>query len=439
MTPKIQFQNGISRIWLRAASAALASAALLVAVTLLFGALAPPSAQAQTFKVLHKFQGYPDGKFPSADLVAFGGKLYGTTLKGGGFCGNRGCGTVFQLDKTTGVEIVLYSFLRRLSRYGAGPSSGLVGNGAGKFYGTTGNGGGLGDGGVVYKIDTSGVENVLYRFGGIHSNEGFGPGGGLLRDAAGNLYGTAINGGDPSCDDGNGCGTVFKLDTARQITVLHTFTGGPDGSFPDTNLVRDPAGNLYGAAQLGGSPNATCAPEGGCGIVFKIDATGKESVLYSFTGAPDGDGPGGDLALDAAGNLYGTTGIGGANGCSRGYGCGTVFKVDTATGKETVLYSFAGGTDGANPNGVIRDAAGNLYGTTATGGNANAKCIPYGTCGTVFEMDTTGKESILHRFLGPDGEFPVAGLLRDKYGNLYGTTSAGTRGAKFGVVFEITP
>lgn len=439
MSRKNQSQNVIPKIWLRVVSAALALAMVLV-----FGVVIAPSAQAQTFKVLYKFQGPPDGSGPEGGLVAFGGRLYGITNKGGTgspACRGYGCGTVFSLDKTSGAETVLYSF-RRLGQYGAYPSSGLLGNGAGKFYGTT-QSGGIDDLGIVFKINTSGVESALYAFTGASDGDGAYPSSNLIGDSSGNLYGTTIQGGDSSCDGGYGCGTVFKLDTGRKVTVFHAFTGPPDGAFPYAGLVRDAAGNLYGTTSSGGSTNATCAPAGGCGTVFKIDITGKETVLYTFTGAPDGENPGGGLILDAAGNLYGITGGGGeAEGqgnCTDGIGCGTVFKLDAATGKETILYTFAGGTDGSSPEaGVIRDAAGNIYGTTGGGGSSNPKCIT-GTCGTVFELDATGKETILHRFVGTDGELPLGTLLRDKAGNLYGTTLIGTRDAKNGVVFEVTP
>jgi uncharacterized repeat protein (TIGR03803 family) len=194
--------------------------------------------------------------------------------------------------------------------------------------------------------------NLLYSFKSITTGEF--PYAGLVRDTAGNLYGTTYYGGDTQCLHFGGCGTVFKVDTTGKETVLHSFTGSADGKFPTAGVVRDAAGNLYTTTKGGGTS--------GNGSVFKLDTTGKETVLYSFTGSPDGSGPG-NLIRDTNGNLYGTTAYGGMSGN------GTVFKVDT-TGKETVLHSFAGtGGDGANPYaGLVRDAAGNLYGTTFLGG-----------------------------------------------------------------------
>jgi uncharacterized repeat protein (TIGR03803 family) len=181
-------------------------------------------------------------------------------------------------------------------------------------------------------------------------------------DAAGNLYGTAYVGGDPTC----GCGTVFKLDPSGNATVLHAFTEGTDGGLPQAGLIRDAAGNLYGTTQIGGSSNA--------GTVFKVDTAGNETVLYSFTGGADGGSPLGGVSRDAAGNLYGTTQLGGSPQLQ----AGTVFKLDTS-GKLTALHTFTGGADGSNPfAGVIRDSAGNLYGTTAGGGDSGF--------GTVFKI-----------------------------------------------------
>src|SRR5439155_2369757 len=175
-------------------------------------------------------------------------------------------------------------------------------------------------------------------------------------------------------------------------------------------LIRDSAGNLYGTTCCGGTFNY--------GIVFKVDTSGNETGLYSFTGGADGASPlYVALLRDGAGNLYGTTQNGGDTSCDPPYGCGTVFKLDSA-GNETVLYSFVGGTDGQYPlAGVIRDASGNFYGTTSRGGSAGA--------GTVFKLNPrTGKETVLYTFQsGPtDGDAPYAGLVMDSTGNLYGTT-----------------
>jgi uncharacterized repeat protein (TIGR03803 family) len=156
--------------------------------------------------------------------------------------------------------------------------------------------------------------------------------------------------------------------------------------------------------------------------VYKLDATGGYTVLYNFTGGADGSQPGAGVIRDSAGDLYGTTTRGGSAGW------GVVYKLD-ATGHETVLHSFTGGADGGNPTaGVIRDSAANLYGTTGGGGSAGQ--------GVVYKLDTTGHETVLHSFTGADGAGPSAGVIRDSAGRLYGATEyGGTNG--FGVVFRI--
>jgi uncharacterized repeat protein (TIGR03803 family) len=300
---------------------------------------------------------------------------------------------------------VLYSFT---PSDGEGPKSSLVLDKEGNLYGTAGFGGGSIGWGEVFKLDPAGTETVLHSFAG---SDGIDPSGGLVRDKEGNLYGTTSHGG-------TGGGTVFHLDTTNTVTVLHTFTG-PDGAFPLADLVRDKEGNLYGTTSGGGASNF--------GAVFKLDRTGTETVLHSFTG-PDGAYPAAGLVRDEGGNLYGTTPNGGASDQ------GTVFKLDT-TGTETVLHSFTG-PDGANPNfaGLVRDKEGNLYGTTLYGGDL-LNCLGLG-CGVVFKVDTTGTETVLHSFIGPDGRGPAAGLVLDKEGNLYGTTFAGGTSNQ-GTVFKL--
>ncbi len=283
------------------------------------------------------------------------------------------------------------------------------------------------------------AESVLYSFMGS-TDGGYPYAGPLVRDAQGNLYGTTDLGGWLPCNSGGtpGCGVVFKLDTAGNETVLHTFTNTPDGAFPMGGLVQDAQGNLYGTTVQGG---AYAAPGYPGGTVFKIDTSGDETVLYSFCrkvlpgGCADGALPYAGLVRDAQGNLYGTTYSGGdlALGCAGSDGCGTVFKVNTA-GKETVLYSFTGTNgDGTAPvGGLVRDAQGNLYGTTEFGG-------AYGY-GTVFKVGTSGSETVLYSFGGTtdDGAIPYAcTLARDAQGNLYGTTQEG--GIGYGTVFKVDP
>jgi len=248
----------------------------------------------------------------------------------------------------------------------------------------------------------------------------------LVRDAAGNLYGTTLNGGKPACE--TGCGVVFRLDAAGKETLLYRFAGTPDGAFATTGLIRDEAGNFYGTTEEGGDLKRC---ELGCGTVFKLTPTGSETVLYRFPGPPDGRYPSGELIRDAAGNFYGVTNGGGS---SRLWG--TVFKLDRH-GKETVLYSFKGGSDGGGPMGaLVRDSHGNLYGTTEFGGNPACNL----GCGTVFKLDRNGVKILLHTFAGAptDGAAPIAGLVTDASGNLYGATSGG--GANDGgTVFKLTP
>jgi uncharacterized repeat protein (TIGR03803 family) len=354
--------------WQRCLGVATGSLALVIALGRVV--IMTPSAEAHadaTFTVLYSFKfGVTDGQSPYAGLVRdAAGNLYGTTLYGGSSSNcSGGCGTVFKLD-TTGKETLLHSF-EGPPADGANPFASLVRDAAGNLYGTTLRGG-ASDFGTVFKLDTTGTETVLHSFVGSPTDGQY-PRGGLVRDSAGNLYGTTSNGGSSSNCSG-GCGTVFKLDTTGTEIVLHSFVGLPtDGANPFAGLLRDAAGNLYGTTAYGGSKHAHfCAF--GCGTVFKLDTTGKETVLHSFMGAATDDGalPEADLVQDAAGNLYGTTFTGGDSPCYEGYGCGTVFELD-ATGKEIVLHSFAW-KDGASPDAVlIRDAAGNLYGTTSTGG-----------------------------------------------------------------------
>ena len=302
------------------------------------------------------------------------------------------------------VYSVLYSFSGGLD--GGQPLASLVRDSAGNLYGTTSTGGGTGLGNV-FKLDTSGNRTLVHGFSGA---DGSNPQAPVIRDTAGNLYGTTISGGTA------GLGVVFKINKSNQETVLHSFTGGVDGAHPVAGLVRDPAGNLYGTTLNGGTSNQ--------GTVFKVTKTGVETVLYSFSGGSDGGQPYGALVRDSAGNLYGTTSSGGAASL------GTVFKIDPSN-TESVIHSFAGGSsDGASPQaGLIRDSAGNLYGTTSQGGGGEVG-------GTVFKIGPTGTETILYTFTGgTDGGEPLASLVRDKKGNLYGTTSAIT--TTFGTIFEI--
>ena len=300
---------------------------------------------------------------------------------------------------------------------------------AGNLYGTT-VGGGTTVYGTVFKLDTSGKKTILHNF--LGGSDGNAPYGKLVRDSAGNLYGTTEFGGNTSvmCEGSPGCGTVFKISPTGKETILYKFTGGTDGGMPLAGLWRDSSGNLYGTTSGGGNIGCNYIAIG-CGVVFKVTPTGKESVLYAFAGPNDGGYSGSPVIRDSAGNLYGMT---------SGYGTntfGTIFKI-SPSGKESVLHAF-NGTDGAQPWGaLIRDSKGTLYGTTYNGG-ITSDCGGDG-CGIVFKLSLTGKLTVLHSFTGgSDGSRPIAGLVEDSKGNLYGTAAVGGLGPNCcGVLYEIT-
>jgi uncharacterized repeat protein (TIGR03803 family) len=406
-------------------------------ITLLLLVFVGEPGLAQTFRVLYRFTGQPDGYEPYGGLVRDGaGNLYGTSMLGGaGSCAyygqQAGCGTVFEV-RPTGEEPVLYSFGTNNLPDGASPEGNLVRDSQGNLYGTTFFGGNnscsddnqyLGCG-VVFKIDTAGQETVLYRFS--NSPDGANPYAGLVING-GTLYGTTVSGG------AYGEGTVFKVTATGQETVIYSFVGGTtDGAEPYGGLVRDAAGNLYGTTISGGAYF--------WGTVFKLDPNGKETILHSFKGPPDdGGSPQATLVL-ASGNLYGGTAQGGLSNC--GDGCGTLFQVNKRTGKEKVLYRFKGAPDGRAPGTLVIDAMSNVYGATFEGGTFSNKECPNG-CGTVFKLSNTGKETVLHNFSGgSDGDYPIAGLVQDAKGRLYGASLNGGNSAcdgGCGVVFKITP
>jgi uncharacterized repeat protein (TIGR03803 family) len=221
------------------------------------------------------------------------------------------------------------------------------------LYGTTVYGGATNQG-VVFKVDTAGTETTLYSFkGGLDGSNCYS---GLLRDSAGNLYGTTENGGTA------GVGVVFKVSTGGNESVMYAFTGGTDGAYPYSGLLRDSAGNLYGTTYGGGT--------GGSGTVYKVNSMGVETVLHNFT-STDGAKPYAGVIRDSAGNFYGTASQGGTDNM------GVAYKLDSA-GNYTTLYNFTG-AGGSNPQaGLLRDSAGKLYGTTQSGGT--------GAAGVVFKL-----------------------------------------------------
>ena len=408
--------------------------------------------------------GFPatDGDDVRGGLVAdAAGNLYGVASGGGlNQCPNGGyigCGSIFKLTHLangTWQRTVIHNFTGALNGDGAFPYAGLTFDSAGNLYGTTSNG--VNGGGTVFKLlpNASGGWSfrTIYTFG-AHQNDGYNPRGVLTLDAAGNIYGTTIAGGNGSYLNCNYCGTVFKLAPAAggryTESVIYNFQGLKDGSFPNAGVILDSAGNLYGTTTEGGLNYG----DQGFGVVFKLSpnstVTWAESVLYTFNGSVDGSGPQGTVTFDAAGNLYGTTPTGGAGTCS--YGCGVAFKLTpTASGpwNETVLYSFLANGDGAFPlSNLTFDAAGNLYGTASGGGTgSNIFCIE--GCGNVFKLAPSGgtwAETVLYNFQGPttDGSNPYAGIIFDAAGNIYGTTYVGgINGESYlngGTVFKLTP
>jgi uncharacterized repeat protein (TIGR03803 family) len=351
-----------------------------------------------TITPLGSFNG-TDGQSPTAGLVMdSGGNLYGTTTGGGA---DRK-GTVFELSQGSGAITTLASFD---GTDGSDPYAGLLIDASGNLYGTALQGGAHGKGAVFELSEGSGTISTLASFGGL---DGANPYAALITDGSGNLYGTTYGGG------ASGDGTVFELTQGSgTITRLASFDGS-DGTNPQASLIMDGSGNLYATAVHGGA---------GYGTVSELaQGARKIETLASFV-APDGIGALGTLIMDSSGNLYGTTRQAGA------YGDGTVFRLAPGSGKLTALASF-NGTDGANPyGGLIMDGSGNLYGTTY-GGGAHGD-------GTVFEL-AAGSSTIttLASFEGTDGAHPFAALVMDSSGNLYGTTYAGGA-SNDGTVFEL--
>jgi uncharacterized repeat protein (TIGR03803 family) len=404
---------------------------MAMAVAVLFLSTA---AWASTEKVLLNFHG-TDGAAPANLIFDSAGNLFGVATAGGTGPCSGGCGTIFELKATSGgwVTSVVHDFQGGAD--GADPVVGVILDAAGNIYGATtwGSGGGCNHGcGTVFELSRGAggewTKKTLYRFT-VSAGSGYYPNGTLTMDASGNLYGTATDGG-PS-----GYGTVFELSPTTSgpwtLTVLHAFTGTPDAKYPLTGVVFDANGNLFGTAV------------GGHGAVFELSSSSgsgwTEDVIYTFLGGPDGSDPNGGIVLDAAGNVYGTTNQGGNNAFLQG----TVFEISpVASGgwSKRTIYDFEGypfGTDGTNPNYMtpILDAAGNLYGTNYEGATGNL--------GAVFELSpsTSGMwtYNILLQFgVSNPGWSPISSVIFDSAGNLYGTTvTGGTH--EDGLVFELTP
>lgn len=396
------------------------------------------SVHAQTFTVLHNFTGGVDGNTPDTGTVDAAGNFYGTTQSGGA----AQHGTAFKLARSSGSWVLstLYNFAG--GNDGAAPRTGLTFGPDGSLYGATVDGGSQNCDqgcGTVYKLQPPVTfcrsilcywnETVLYRFvaGG---SDGAYPSSGVTFDSTGNLYGTTEGGGNNGlngyCSYFYGCGIVYELSPSNGAwmeTVLHIFTGGPDGKYPAGEVVIDHAGNVFGATQ---GPAVSGVP----GSIYELtpsQAGWNKSFIYQFQGASDGSEPVG-LITDAVGNLYGETSFGGS-----GVG-GTVYELSSANGWAfTLLYSQSGNPQNRASR-LTMDAAGNLYGTTYDDGQ-------YGR-GSVFKLTPSmggWTYTSLHDFTGgSDGNGPASPVVLDSHGNVYGTTQLGGMYGN-GVAFQIAP
>ena len=390
------------------AGVALMALALLFLMTAVgrAPAQAPPS---YTKKVLYDFNGAQAGGSPNGSLLRDkSGNLYGTTYSGGSPYNG---GILFKIS-SSGEETVLYTF-QPLGTDGANPEAGLIQDSSGNFYGTTAGGGTYGYG-TVFKLSPSHKETILYSFQN-NGKDGINPASPLVRDSSGNLYGTTPYGGT-SFE-----GTLFKISPSGKETILHNFSG-TDGEYPANGLLL--ANNLlYGSTNLGG--NST-----GNGVLFKMTLQGKFTVLHEFSGS-DGALPIGQMIIDSSGNLYGATQSGGymQNSCIPG-GCGTVYKL-SAAGKLTV-YEITQGTTSGPAAGVVRDSKGNFYGTTSGDGQYSQ--------GSIFKLNSRGTFTTLFSFNGNNGGdgSPNQGIILDNKGNIYGATAGGGT-YKNGTLFEVSP
>lgn len=395
-----------------------ASACVLAATLFLGGAQAAPA-----YSVIYNFEGFAngghDGSSPVSE-VTFDktGNLYGVTVYGGQF----NAGTLFGIS-ANGTYTLLHAFSGDDSKTGGSqPEGGVLVSASGDVTGTT-SFGGTTNYGTAWLLKSSGAYSVQHDFDG---NDDY-PYGTPL-SVSGATYGATLY-GDP-----NGTGTIWKLTKKGGFSVIHGFTTADnEAAYPNGGLVQDSDGNLYGTASQGGT--SACS----CGAVFRIAADGSGyKTLYSFTGGTDGEFPAGALVRDTDGTLYGTTSetFVGYN-CDTTNGCGTLWQLKP-NGKFTVLHTFAGGNDGANPAGNVLKIGSAIYGTTQYGGAAG--CNNFG-CGTVYKLSVKAgvKYKVLHKFADGtgDGQRPLAGLARGPEGKLYGTTYEGGK-YKNGTVFGLS-
>ncbi|HEX8816555.1 MAG TPA: choice-of-anchor tandem repeat GloVer-containing protein [Terriglobales bacterium] len=410
-----------------------------VALCLVVWIAQPIASASATEKVIYSFQGGSDGAHPISDLIEdANGNLYGTTNDEGG-----GCGTVFELQRTSNgwSHKILYVFRCNSSR--GFPITGLVMDNEGRLYGTTP--GDYGDPGSVFELaEVNGVwqESVLYNF--TAGSDGKNPSADLVIHQD-NLYGTTYYAGGGSAVCNFGCGAVFELARGPngewKEKTIYDFAGSPDGSHPSTPLVFDADGNAYGMTTFGGGSGYSCSAKGDCGTVYKLtpgkNGTWTESVLYSFSrGDRSGIFPSGGPVLSQSGSVLGVDSAGGD-------GFGTVFMFERTQhgGWQTNLHIFYGGADGNEPVGrVARDADGNIYGVTS-GAQLSQR-----NHGTVYELRSVAegwREVVLHSFgKKGDGAMPQAGVVVDSSHHIYGTTERGGTGkcgGGCGTVYEIVP
>lgn len=419
-----QIPASILDITLRARMVALVSLTVLAIVL-----AAVPTLQAQTYKVLHNFTGGADGSNPQAGLAMDrAGNLYGTASDGG----NAGFGAIYRLVHT-GPNWILYPLYDFQGAYdGASPLGPLTIGPDGAFYGTTLAAGSHGNG-VLFRITppptvppsafTPWDETVLYAFDALGGEQPVYPQ--LIFDQAGNLYGAAQFGGSHQA------GAVFELSpTGGGWTEQPLYTGfegdSPTGSQPYSGVVMDRAGNLYGTTSIGGDP--------GDGVVYEISPTQSgwvQTILHSFKNGTDGGLSFGGLVMDQAGNLYGGTVSGGA-------GCGVIYELSPSNGGWIfapiyTLPSVHGQCGGGPYETLTLDAAGNLYGTAFADGADSA--------GMVFKLsNSNGSWTLtdLHDFSFGTEYFPYSAVTIGTDGNLYGTASGGGT-YDHGVLWEITP